>query len=669
MRYLVNTVEALHTTIALLQTHERLSHDTETKGPNGGLFPFHGSRSFSHIIATATDEYYFNFNIGGINPIYKKELQVLFDDPARIWFYVNAIFDNCIMHFDGLKNHGRIFDCPSMARVEFNNHDPKGFGAKESFLSLEYLANYYEVTQKDDRVKKYIEENNLYGGICKFDGRKIPLYELVPLDLMFEYGCGDARSTYDLGEAIIKCINYKDEVEYAHTNNGALLMDVAQNESKLTSVLIDMKIHGMKIDRAYCEKVIEIESANLAVLTSEVSALTNGINLNSGAQLGAYLMSRGVDVPRAEPTETMIKRAAAWKQKAALCKNEKTRQEMLKKSVPVGNYITDKKALERIMAKYPDLDFLAKLSKAKQLEKKINTYFKNFLLYADANDYIHADLNQYAAITGRFSSSNPNLQNLHKEKYEKDCGLTREEWKKLNPYLVRAAFINDDPDFDLFFFDYDQQEMMVMLDQAEEMEIINKLIDKIYDDFYLATGAVLLEVAGIKISRQQAKALALGLAYGQGIALLAKNLKMSLNDAKKFIDDFFRVLPELKKLKNRLEKQVKYYGRIHNPFGRVSHIHKNDSYKALNSFVQGTSADITKKAMVLIHEFLKGKNSKLLLTVHDELVFKIHKSEREIITEIQKLMSKAYQYKHIPLSTGVEWSNSSWGDKYDYENT
>ena len=680
-QFLINTVTELQNAVQVLLKADRLSHDTETKGPPeiGGLFPFHGSRSFSHIIASATDEYYFNFNVGGINPEHKKLLQPLFNDPNRLWFYVNAVFDNCIMHFDGLKNHGRIFDCPSIARVEYNMHDPAGRTYLNndddgSFLSLAYLASHYQVQLKDDRVKKYIEENNLYGEKpCKFDGSKIPLYDLVPLQLMFEYGCGDARSTFDLGQKIIQCINHKDENLFTSSRgNAGLLMDVARSESALTPVLIDMKIDGMKINKEYCEKVISEGEIELQRLTSEVQELTGGINLNSGKQLAEFLLSKGIELPRKEPTETMLLRSKAWAEKAEIARlanKTKHYEEALKKALEYskGNYTTDSKQLAKVLEANPDMDFLSKLSKAKKLDKKINTYFKNFLLFADANGYIHANLNQEKAITGRFSSSSPNLQNLHKEKWEKDCGLTREEWKKLNPNLVRSAFINDDPDFDLFFMDYDQQEMMVMLDQAEELAIIQKLIDKIYDDFYLATGAVLLEVGGIKITRQQAKAVALGLAYGEGVMKLSKGLGMTPDKTKAFIDDFFRVLPQLKKLKNRLERSVKWYGRIHNPFGRVSYINKNDSYKALNSFVQGTSADITKRAMVACHGLLKPYKSKLLLCVHDELIFKIHKSERHLIPELQKLMSEAYPHKHIPLTTGVEWSASDWGDKNDYE--
>lgn len=664
-QYLINSLTEMKSTIKELISHDRLAHDTETKGPDdkqdiSGLYPFHGARSFAHIYATGADEFYFNFNTGGINPKYKQDLQEIHEDPKRLIFYVNAIFDNTIMHFDGLENKCRIADIGALARVEFNEHG-KIPGAEEENLSLEYLSNYYGVQIKDDRVKKYIQENNLYSPVrCRFTGEKIPLYNLVPLDIIFAYGCGDGRSTYDTGVKIVKCINYKDELYENQRKYAGKLIDVAKNEIKLQTVLVDMKIEGFKVDQEYTKKAIAYETENLNRLTSEVKKLTGDINLNSGAQVAEYLLKRGVKLPRKKPTPTMIERAAKWTEKAIIAHAAgKTKQyeEAKTKAAELlaGNPQTDKKTLAKLVMKYPDLDFLTKLTQAKEAEKKIGTYYENFLLLMDENGVIHCGLNPGATKTGRFSSSDPNLQNLEKKPAVKEWG-------------VRKAFYCPDPDFDLFLFDYSQQEMIVMLDQAEEMKVIERLLSKEFEDFYLATIAVLRDVAGIEVTRQQAKAIALGLAYGQGKELLAHSLGMTLQKAEEFINDFFRALPALKAFKKALENQVKWYGKIHNPFGRVSYLDKDHSYKALNSFVQGTSADITKTAMVNIHAFLKANKlrSKMILCVHDELILKIHKDERNIVSDIRRIMTEAYPHKHIPLGTDVEFSATSWGEKEKY---
>jgi DNA polymerase I-like protein with 3'-5' exonuclease and polymerase domains len=674
-QHLISSLSDMKACIKDLIKVPRKAHDTETKGPDdkpdiSGLYPFHGARAFSHIFATEHDEFYFNFNgAGGINPKYKADLQELFEDPKALWFYVNAIFDNTIMHFDGLKNKGRIVDVPSIARIEFNNHG-KIPGLEETFLSLDYLAKYYEVpTLKDDRVKAYIKEHDLYSAVrCRFTNERIPRYDLVPLDVIVPYGCADGRATYDTGQTVIKCINLKDEMYEHQRKFPGKMIDVAANEIKVTSSLIEMKITGFEIDRTYIENAIAHENAKLEKLTSEVKSLVgDDVNLNSGAQIAKLLASKGIELPRKEVTDTALKRAATWAQKAELAKAAgklKQYKEAIDKAreYSQGNSATDKKTLAKILEKHPDLDFLSKVTKAKETEKKIGTYYKNFLLLADELAVIHCTLSQEAAKTGRLSSSGPNLQNLHKEEWKDDSGNI------INEYLIRKSFVNTDPDYDLFFFDYEQQEMIVMLDQAGEMAVINKLKSKEFKDFYLATMAVLEEITGKKITRKQAKAIALGLAYGEGIAKLAGGLNMTEDEARKFKDEFFRALPALKRLQKSLENQVKFYGKIHNPFGRVSYIDKDFGYKALNSFVQGTCADITKKAMVDIDVFLKENNllSKMILQVHDEIIMKLHKTERWIIPEIRRIMAAAYPHIHIPLSVGVDYSATSWGEKSEW---
>jgi DNA polymerase-1 len=92
----------------------------------------------------------------------------------------------------------------------------------------------------------------------------------------------------------------------------------------------------------------------------------------------------------------------------------------------------------------------------------------------------------------------------------------------------------------------------------------------------------------------------------------------------------------------------------------------NFAYKALNSLIQGTAADCTKHAMVAVYQFLKKYKSHMILTVHDEIIFEIHKDERHLIPDIAKIMSEAYPHKHLPLKVDIEYSKRSWGEKLDY---
>lgn len=681
-QHLIQSAKDLKEAVKELTDHKRLSHDTETRGPLSdlsisGLHPFHGSRTFSHIFATKEDEFYFDFNVGGINPKHKANLQPIFDDKDRIIFYVNAIYDATMSHFDGLTFKQRIIDCPSIARVEFNCHTGgRSYSAEESFLSMAYLAEYYGVQSKIDKVKQYIKDNNLYSPErCRFTGEKIPMYNLVPLELMFEYGCGDARTTYDLGTKIIKCLNYKDEMHKFDTK----MINVAKNEIALTSALVDMKIDGAQLWTEYVEKAIKAEKEKAMRLNKEIENLTGGININSPKQIADLLLKNGVDLPRKEPTEHAFKMRQANLEKVEVLKKKietlaatpphkakASRIATVQKKIALltekaddyalGNYVTDKKMLKKVMKKHPDLDFLTKISEAKQAEKKLSTYYGNFIKLKDANDVIHCELNQAKAITGRFSSSNPNFQNLHKEKWD----------GSENQLMIRKSIIPKHKDFELFFFDYSGQEMYIMIDLAEDAEVIKDILEN-GTDIYIAMANRVKEVTGIEITRAQAKALSLGIAYGQGIGLISSNLGCTLEEAKALKDGFLKALRGVARLSRRMMKTAEREKKIVNPYGRVSYIlDKRFAYKALNSLIQGSAADCTKTAMVGLAELLKDKKSHMILQVHDEVVFELHKDEHYLIPEIKRIMSEAYPHKHLPLRVDVERSARSWGEKVDY---
>jgi len=456
---LINTPRLLKEAVKELCEHPRLAHDTETKGPDkfqdiSGLYPFHGARSFSHIFATKDDEFYFDFNDEGMPSNYKKLLLPIFSKPETVIFYVNAVFDGCISHFDNLTFKQRIVDCPSIARVEWNKHGKNPWD-KESFLSMAYLAEYYQVQAKSDKVKEYIKENELYSEErCRFTGKVIPLYHLVPLDLMFEYGCSDARTTFDLGTKIIRCINYKDEQYKEQRGDIPPMIEIAKNEIALTSVVLGMKIIGIRHWDEYTQKAIKHETKISEKLHKEIDHLTGGINLNSGKQIATYLISKGVEVPFKKPTDHAMKMMDNWLLKAEIAK-EKGKAKQFNQAIEKvegyrrGNPITDKKTLAKLMEEYPNLDFLAKITTAKEADKKLSTYYSNFMKLQDKNNILHCDLNQEKAKTGRFSSSNPNLQNLEKVY----TSLDSDEFAVRKSFIAREGYL-------LFFFDYSQQEMV-----------------------------------------------------------------------------------------------------------------------------------------------------------------------------------------------------------------
>jgi len=578
--------------------------DTETTGKH----PYHGDRLFSVIMATEFDEYYFDFNKGGIPRRHLSMLAPLLSDESAQTYFVNALFDLAMLKNEGLEVKGKIIDVPSLARVEYNLHVGVRVDKDESLLSMDYLAKFYLKIDKDDKAMKWIKGNDAY----KIDalGDKAPDFTVVPWDIIYPYGCSDARITFDLGQHISQRI--------VHCHEG--LFETAQREVDLTPVLFDIKNHGMRVDVEYTQKAYNAAVKTHDDIMVEVQAeLGADFNLSSGKQVGEYVESKGIQLPK----------------------------------TPKNKPKTDAKTLE----KYADqLPILAKITKAKKALKKANTYFKNFLHLRDKNDIIHCNINQNTTVTGRCSSSKPNLQNLHKEKYEDP-----------NKFYVRKSFLPVQGD--LFFFDYKQQEMVVMADQAEEMSLIEKLLEGF--DFYEASKDIIQLLANKEFTRHAIKQVCLGVAYGQGNGLLAKNLGIAVDAAKRFRQLFFRGLPKVSKLANLLKLAVRIRGYVTTVYGRKLHVARDKDYKAINAYVQGSSADMTKAFMIGVHNWLKAEKlkSRLCLQVHDEIIIDMIFEERDYVVEnVKRIGREVYPHLHVPMRIDVEYSpnGKSWVEKIKY---
>jgi DNA polymerase-1 len=595
--------------VKYLKNCERASLDTETTG----LDAHYGDRSFSTIIADASDEFYFNYNIGGFR---KDEILPKIQDIVNhinYLFFVNFEFDYTMLHFDGVViDKPKILDCGVMARLENSSHFPKN-----NFFSLDYLAEYYLKASKDSTVEDYIKEHDLYG--IDRHGEKKPLYAKVPLDIMFSYGCSDARLTYDIGNKILQKINARDAA-YSESRPKSFkkIMDKLKNESELSPVLAEVKNRGMKVDVDYCEKAIEHEESQKQESLKIIDEVAK-ININSPKQVQNFIMNDlGLKLPK------IIKRGE-W----------------------TGGYSTEADTLIDLSEKH-DNPMLKHIVNAKQAGKKISTYYSNFLKLRDKEDVIHCGLGQETTKTGRLSSFSPNLQNIHKEAYH--------EWAVRNAFVTR-------PDFDLYFLDYKGQEMYIMIDLSGDQQVIEKVKDGV--DIYVAMAEMVKQHTGIEITRSEAKALSLGVAYGQGAALIASNLGCSLEQAKKLKKVFLASLRGVNALDQWCKTQAKKFGRIHNPYGRVTQIDRGFEYKALNAMIQGTAADCTKTGIVEAYKFLQPYKSNVVLSVHDEIIFEIHHSEKHLVEDLQQIMIDAYPHRHLPLRVDIEVSSSSWAKKQE----
>jgi DNA polymerase-1 len=281
-------------------------------------------------------------------------------------------------------------------------------------------------------------------------------------------------------------------------------------------------------------------------------------------------------------------------------------------------------------------------------------YYHGFLYEADRAGVIHASFNQHIAATGRFSSSNPNLQNLTKDE---DVGLSSE-------FVVRRAIIPR-PGNVFHMLDYDQMEYRLMLDYAarfaNDADGVLALIAKVLAglDVHQATADV------AQIDRRSAKTVNFATLYGSGIKNLSGRLGVTEQRARDIRDSIFRAAPEIRQFIRRVSDTAEKRGYIVNWFGRkCSFPDATYSYRAPNYIIQGGCADIVKVAMNKIHAYLQPYQTKLVLMIHDELVLEGPPAEGPlVIPEVKRIMENVYPHRFLPLTCDVEHSYRSLADK------
>ena len=224
-------------------------------------------------------------------------------------------------------------------------------------------------------------------------------------------------------------------------------------------------------------------------------------------------------------------------------------------------------------------------------------------------------------------------------------------------YLIRRSFVPR-PDHCFVMLDYSQMEYRMMLDYAGEMELIEQVKNGM--DIHEATAQMM------GVSRREAKTLNFMLLYGGGAQKLADALGLSLEEAQKLKALYFDKLPKVRSFIRKCVKVAEQRGYIVAWSGRVLRYPDSDfAYKAPNGLIQGGCADVVKHAMVECHSFLAHYKSKMLVQVHDELLFEMHKDELALVPRLQGIMEGAYPYKHLPMEVGVDHSWVSWADKVE----
>jgi DNA polymerase-1 len=569
--------------------------DTETSGV------FWHDSLFSIILATNADSYYFNFNNKQEAPCldrsFIKNLQPLFRKGAT-FFISNAKFDMRMLRKERLKMHGDFFCTNAHGRVLKNNY----FGGSSMYSLAASARRLGE--EKDDAVDTFIMANNLYTRE-KIPGKKRTWlhkrYWQVPLDIMQPYGEKDARLHLKVGKHLQKQINNTEKGVFKHD-----ISHISDNELRLTKVCHDMEYSGVRVDLEYIKSASAFEK--------------NALNR---ALLDFKNMAAGEEFRDSNKFLAAIFAKAGYKE---LPKTDK------------GNPSFTDAVLETLSGPLAE-----GVRKIRHHAKRDGTYYSSFLHFVDAFDRIHPDMKQGGTETGRFSYSDPNLQNVPKEETVEDVRS-----------CVRKCFIPD-PDHAFVMIDYSQQEYRLMLDYAGETGLIREVMAGA--DVHQAMADL------VGISRQQAKTLNFACLYGSGPSKLAGMLSITEADAKELLGKYYSRLPRVKRFKEAVIQKGRVRGYITNWAGRRCYISNRDwAYILPNHLIQGGGADIIKFAMVKIHDFLRGKKSYMCLQVHDELILNMHKDEFDLIPKVKEIMENVYQPMNgMKLAADVEHSFVSWG--------
>lgn len=631
---IVNTENFQEIINRLLDTGN-VSVDTETTG----FFAWKKDRLFSIQISDEYEDYYFNFQsypTGEAVLDFPKivELQPILK--GRTIFIQNAKFDMAFLYKEGLRFDGcDIHDTEVVGRLIRNNHMK---------YSLDEQSKRELGEEKDDRVMEYLKKNKL------FESETIPgkdtvfkayWFNRVPFDIICPYGCKDTRLTYKLGMKQLQQISEMTG-----------LQQVYEMEKRLIHTCFKMEKVGIQIDREYCNEAVKFESARIEKAERMFTDFT-GIELtDSGQCLGPIFENLGF-----KPALT------------ATGEHEITDAFLETVSHPLG----------------------AVVHEYRNARKRANTYFKSYTYFADANGVVHAGMRQAGTKTGRFSYGDPNLQNIPGDDPDNDNVDD-------SPFPIRRAFIPREGYFFLSI-DYKQMEFRMMLDEAGQHDLINKIKEGF--DPHDATA----ELTGLP--RKPAKTLNFGLLYGMGIIKLAfaimkltpeqkrclkiyevhqrANTLMLMDGKEKAVCDpiitemkafkakYFAALPMVENFILQCSGAVKIRsslspgnGWLKTWFGRRGYF--NDpafAYKAANFKIQGGCADVVKLAMNALDDYLSDKKSRMLVQIHDELLFEISNDEVGIVSNIKKIMETTYPSRFLPLTCSVGYSLKSFYDIVD----
>ena len=513
---------------------------------------------------------------------------------------------SCYIPFDIFKNNTSILDTDynlstydyKKLIVVFNKYGIKVPNINFDTMISAYLLNY---ETKDD-ICYLANKLNIY--IPSYDKKEVVTTEEAARRAILK-----AKFIYNTKDKLYEDMKKEDNIYLFESI-----------EMPLTKVLANMEIEGIRVDKKVLEEMgIEIK-IKLEILTRDIyNYAGEEFNINSPKQLGEILFDK-------------LKLPGAKKNK--------------------NGYATDIDVLKKL-TEYPIIN---KILEYRALAKLYSTYIDGIISTIREDGKIHTIYTQTLTRTGRLSSIEPNLQNIP----------MRSEYGR----LIRKAFIPENNSV-ILSSDYSQIELRVFAHLSGVNDLINAFKEGV--DIHTKTAMDIFKVPmeGVtKNMRRQAKAVNFGILYGISSYGLAEDIGIPVKEAKEFINKYFETYPGVKDYMDKEIDEAKRNGYVKTIMNRKRVIEelKSSNYKvrsmgermALNTPVQGSASDILKKAMVEINNIFEKENikSKMLLQVHDELIFNVYNDEIDKVKDIvYNTMTKVFELK-VPLDVDIELGNN-----------
>jgi len=547
--------------------------------------------------------------IEGLDHLFLKPARIYFAIPNKVYSVTRELLNAELRHYLRTGNY-IAYDSKALGHA-LNNLEISFKGVKEDISLMDYL---------------------LTGGAVKIGLQSSLLRHLGIKDEqeaqagLFEDSLGYTQAYQVL--LLYRAVKTKFEqsrIGDSEPNIKTLYRDI---EKPLVEVLIKLERNGIKLDKEFLLNFSKELGINIQRLEEEIYALAGQtFNISSPKQLSEVLFDK-LNLPKGKKTKT-------------------------------GGYSTNERILNNYVNTYP---IVAKILEYRELYKLRSTYTNTLIAQInEATGRIHTSFNQTIVATGRLSSTNPNLQNIP---------TNTELGQK-----IRRAFIAE-KDKQLISFDYSQQELRLLAHLSKEPKLMEAFVNNI--DIHAATASQLFNVPVVKVTKEQrriGKTVNFGVIYGISAFGLGDRLKIPTEEAQSFIDTFFAGYPRVKVYFEQLKAEARNNGYVESLLGRrrSASMLNSPNYQLrqaaereiINFPLQGSAADIMKIAMVKCNELVNkryGDFAKMVLQVHDELIFEIDDrrtdSLQEFQNEIKYLMVNAIKL-NVPVvvdsKKGLNW--------------